>query len=292
RRAGAGRSGTSPRSSGDRALPSGGRGAGSNPAGGTHAQARTAAVPHRAPSTLSVLALGAHSRGSPGWPDDPATVTEARQHPEVFAHKGVGGVAAYQQVIIEKLDRKPAVIGHSFGGPLAQILAGRGLSAATVAIDPAPSRGVLPLPVSALKASAAVLTNPANRRRAVALTYEQFRYGFANAVSEEEAQGLYETYSVAGSGVPIFQAAFANINPRTEAKADNRNPQRGPMLVVSGERDHQVPWAIAKATFDRQQENQNPTEIVEVPGRGHSLTIDAGWQQVAQLSLDFIRRFV
>jgi non-heme chloroperoxidase len=151
-------------------------------------------------------------------------VTEARQHPEVFAHKGVGDVAAYQQVIIEKLDRKPAVIGHSFGGLLAQILAGRGLSAATVVIDPAPSRGVLPLPVSALKASAAVLTNPANRGRAVALTCEQFRYGFANAVSEEEAHGLYETYSVAGSGVPIFQAAFANINPRTEAKADNRNP--------------------------------------------------------------------
>ncbi|MCW2677594.1 MAG: alpha/beta hydrolase [Modestobacter sp.] len=229
---------------------------------------------------------------TPGWPDDPATVAEAHAHPEVFAHKGVGDVAAYQQVIIEKLHRKPAVIGHSFGGLLAQILAGRGLSAATVVIDPAPSRGVLPLPVSALKASAPVLANPANRGRAVTLTFEQFRYGFANAVSEEEAHELYETYSVPGSGVPIFQAAFANINPRTEAKADQHNPERGPMLVVSGERDHQVPWAIARATFDRQQENPNPTEIVEVPGRGHSLTIDAGWQEVAQLSLDFIRRFI
>jgi non-heme chloroperoxidase len=229
---------------------------------------------------------------TPGWPDDPATVEQAHAHPEVFANKTVGDVAAYQQIIIEKLDRKPAVIGHSFGGLLVQILAGRGLSAATVAVDPAPTRGVLPLPASALKASAAVLSNPANRHRAVALTFEQFQFGFANAVSEDEAHQLYENFHVAGSGVPIFQAAFANINPRTEAKADNMNPDRGPMLVISGEKDHQVPWAIAEATYKRQAKNPGVTEIVEIPNRGHSLTIDAGWQEVAQTALGFIARFV
>ena len=115
------------------------------------------------------------------------------------------------------------IIGHSFGGLLVQILAGRGLSAATVAIDPAPSRGVLPLPIAALKSSSAVLSNPTNRHKSVTLTFDQFRYGFGNAVTEEEAKELYETYHVAGSGVPVFQAAAANFNPRSELKADNKN---------------------------------------------------------------------
>lgn len=230
---------------------------------------------------------------TPGWPDDPGTVAEAHAHPEVFAGKSVGDVAAYQQMIIEQLERKPVVIGHSFGGLLVQILAGRGMSAATVAIDPAPSRGVLPLPASALKASSAVLSNPANRNRAVALSYDQFRYGFANAVSEDEAHALYETFHVAGSGVPIFQAAFANINPRSETKVDNMTPDRGPMLVISGEKDHQAPYAIAHATYERQAKNADSvTEFVEIPDRGHSLTIDAGWQTVAQTALEFVQRFV
>lgn len=230
---------------------------------------------------------------TPGWPGDPASVADAHEHPEAFAGKGVGDVAAYQQSIIDKLDKKPAIIGHSFGGVLAQILAGRGRSAVTVAIDPAPSRGVLPLPISALKASAPVLTNPANRHRAVTLTFDQFRYGFANAVGEDEAQELYDNYHVAGSGVPIFQAAFANINPGTEVKATMKNADRGPMLIISGEKDHQAPHAIARATYKKQSRNkENHTEFAEIPGRGHSLTIDSGWQQVAQVSLDFITRVV
>ncbi len=230
---------------------------------------------------------------TPGWPDDPASVAEAREHPEAFAGKSVGDVASYQQAVVERLDDKPVIIGHSFGGLLAQILAGRGLAAATVAIDPAPSRGVLPLPPAALKASSAVLGRPANRHRAVTLTYDQFRYGFGNAVSEEEAQELYETYHVAGSGIPVFQAAFANLNPGTDVKADKKNPQRGPMLIISGEKDHQVPFAISHATYKKQSKNvDHVTEFREIPGRGHSLTIDNGWQEVAQVALDFVSRFV
>ena len=229
---------------------------------------------------------------TPGWPNDPPTVEAARADPDVFAGKSVGDVAAYQQTVIEKLDKKPAIIGHSFGGLLVQILAGRGLAAATVAIDPAPSRGVLPLPAAALKSASAVLTNPANRHRAVAWTFDQFRYGFANALSEEEAKEVYETYHVAGSGIPIFQAAFANINPRSETKADNKNPDRGPMLIIGGELDHQAPWAITEATYKRQRKNTSTTEVVEIANRGHSLTIDHGWEEVAQTALDFIARFV
>jgi len=229
---------------------------------------------------------------TPGWPDDPETVEEANAHPEVFAKKTVGQVADHYDEIIRELDKKPAVIGHSFGGLLAQIIAGRGLSAASVAIDPAPFRGVLPLPLSALKSSSPVLSNPANRNRAIPLTYDQFRFGFANAVSEEEAKELYETYAVPAPGAPLFQAATANLNPWTEAKVDSKNPERGPLLIISGEKDNTVPWAIANASFKKQKHNEGVTEIVEIPGRGHALTIDSGWREVADTALAFVKRFV
>ena len=226
------------------------------------------------------------------WPDDPETVKEANEHPEVMAGKTVGQVADHLAELIGALTRKPAIVGHSFGGLLTQILAGRGLSAASVAIDPAPFRGVLPLPISALRSSAPILSNPANRNRAVPLTYDQFRYGFANAVGEEEARELYETFAVPAPGAPLFQAATANLNPWTEAKVDTENPDRGPLLIISGEKDHTVPWSIANASYKKQQHNKNVTEITEIKDRGHALTIDHGWQEVADTALSFVRRYV
>ncbi|MDX6524962.1 MAG: hypothetical protein QOI43_473 [Gaiellales bacterium] len=228
---------------------------------------------------------------TPGWPDDPDTVEEAKAHPEVFAHKTVGQVADHFGELIGKLTKKPAVMGHSFGGLLTQIVAGRGLAKVSVAIDPAPFRGVLPLPISALKSASPVLGNPANRNRAVPLTYEQFRYAFANAVPEAEAKELYEQFAVPASGAPLFQAAAANLNPWTEAKVKTKNPDRGPLLIISGERDHVVPWAIANASFKRQKRNVGVTEIVEIKGRGHALTIDSGWREVADTALAFVKRF-
>ena len=228
----------------------------------------------------------------PGWPDDPDTVAEANARPEVFAGKSVGQVADHFCDLIGKLERKPAVIGHSFGGLISQISAGRGLSTATVAIDPAPFRGVLPLPFSSLRAASAVLGNPANYHRAVPLTYDQFRYAFANAVTEAEARELYETFAVPAPGEPLFQAAAANLNPWTEVKVDTANPSRGPLLIISGEKDHTVPWAIANASYQQQAKHPTAvTEIVEIPGRGHSLTIDSGWREVAETALAFVRRF-
>jgi non-heme chloroperoxidase len=229
---------------------------------------------------------------TPGWPDDPDTVAQAKAHPEVFANKSVGDVADHFEDVIRGLKKKPAVIGHSFGGLLTQIIACRGLSAVSVAISPAPFRGVLPLPISALKSASPVLGNPANRNRAVPLTYEQFRYGFANAVSEDEAKQLYDAYAVPAPGAPLFQAATANLNPWTEAKVNSKNPDRGPLLVISGEKDHTVPWAIANASYKKQKRNEGVTEIVEVKDRGHALTIDSGWREVADTALAFVKRFV
>jgi non-heme chloroperoxidase len=229
---------------------------------------------------------------TPGWPDDPETVAEAKAHPEVFANKTVGQVADHYAAVIDKLTVPPAVIGHSFGGLLTQMIAGRGLAAVSVAIDAAPFRGVLPLPISALRAASPVLTNPANRHRAVPLTYEQFRYAFANAVSEDEAKELYATFAVPAPGAPLFQAAAANLNPWSEAKVDTENPKRGPMLIVSGEKDHTVPRAIAEASYHKQKRNPDVTEFVEIAGRGHALTIDSGWREVADTALAFVQRFV
>jgi pimeloyl-ACP methyl ester carboxylesterase len=229
---------------------------------------------------------------TPVWPDDPETVEQARAKPEVFAKKTLGQIADHTAEVIGKLTKKPAVMGHSTGGLLAQIIAGRGLSAATVAIDPGPFRGVLPLPISALRSAMPVLGNPLNRGRAVTLTLDQFKYGWANALSEEEAKQLYETYHVAAPGVALIQMATANLNPWTEAKVDTRNPDRGPLLIIGGEKDHTVPWAIANASFKRQRRNKGVTEIKKIPNRGHSLTIDSGWREVADTALAFVKRSV
>ena len=229
---------------------------------------------------------------APDWPDDPETIEEARANPDVLAKKTLKQVADHTTEIIDALDKKPVVMGHSTGGLLAQILAGRGLSAATVAIDPGVFRGVLPLPASVLKGVGPFLVNPRTRGRAITLTFDQFKYGWTNALDENEAKRLYDTYHVAGSGIALAQMGNANLNPWTESKVDTRNPDRGPLLILDGEKDHTVPWAIANAAYKRQKRNPSVTEIKQMPNRGHSLTIDHGWPEVAQTALDFVQRFV
>jgi non-heme chloroperoxidase len=225
------------------------------------------------------------------WPDDPETVEAARANPEAFAGKGIAQVADHVAELIGQLERKPAVVGHSFGGLMAQIVAGRGLTVAAVAIDPAPFRGVLPLPISALRSAFPVLGNPLNRGRAISLTFDQFRYGWANALEEGEARELFDTFMVAAPGKPLFQAAMANLNPLTEGKVDTKNPDRGPLLIISGEKDHTVPHAITHASYKRQQHNPGETEFDELANRGHALVIDSGWREVADTTLAFVQRF-
>src|SRR4051812_21612313 len=233
-----------------------------------------------------------YSPVTPSWPDDPETIDEARANPDVFAKKTLRQIADHTAGVIGKLNKKPAVIGHSTGGLLTYMIADRGLSAASVAIEPGPFRGVLPLPISALRSAGPVLRNPLNRNRAVTLTLDQFRYGWANALSDEEGKQLYETYHVAAPGVALMQMANANVNPFTEAKVDPKNPERGPLLIIDGEKDHTVPWAIANAAYKKQRSNESVTEIEKIPNRGHSLTIDSGWREVADKALAFVKRFV
>jgi non-heme chloroperoxidase len=228
---------------------------------------------------------------TPDWPDDPETVDEARAKPDVLARKTLRQIADHTSEIINALDEKPVVMGHSTGGLLAQMLAGRGLAAATVAIDPGVFRGVLPLPASVLKGVGPFLVDPRTRRRAITLTFDQFTYGWANALDEKEARELYDRFHVAGSGIALVQMGNANLNPWTEARVDTRNLDRGPLLIIEGEKDHTVPWAIANAAYRRQRRNPAVTEIVKIPNRGHSLTIDHGWREVAQTALDFVKRF-
>src|SRR3954465_7230777 len=228
----------------------------------------------------------------PDWPDDPSTVEDARKNPDVFARKTLKQIAHHTSQVIDGLDKKPAVMGHSTGGLLAQIIADRGQSAATVAIDPGPFRGVLPLPISSLRAAGPVLKNPLNKGRAVTLTLDQFKYGWANALTGEEAKQLYETYHVAAPGVALMQMANANVNPFTTAKLDPKNPDRAPLLIIAAEKDHTVPWAIANGAYKKQKQNKSVTEIAKIPNRGHSLTIDNGWREVAEKALAFVKRFV
>ena len=229
---------------------------------------------------------------TPDWPDDPETVEVARAEPEVLAHKTLKQVADHTTTIMTALDKKPVVMGHSTGGLLAEMLAGKGLSAATVAIDPGVFRGVLPLPLSALRSAGPFLIDPRNRGRALTLTFDQFRYSWTNNLDEEEAMELYDKFHVAASGISLAQMGNANLNPWTEAKVNTKNPDRGPLLIIEGEKDHTVPWAIAKAAYDRQKHNPGVTEIVKIPNRGHSLTIDHGWREVAETALAFVKRFV
>jgi non-heme chloroperoxidase len=228
---------------------------------------------------------------TPDWPDDPPTVEQARAEPEVLGGKSLKQVADHTAEVIAALSTKPVVMGHSTGGLVAQMLAGQGLSAATVAIDPGVFRGVLPLPFSVLKGVGPFLLDPRTRGRAITLTLDQFKYGWANALDQAEAEELYEKYHVAGSGQALVQMGNANVNPATEAKVDTSNPDRGPLLIIDGEKDHTVPWAIAHAAYNRQRRNPGVTEIVKMSNRGHSLTIDHGWREVAQTALDFVKRY-
>lgn len=227
---------------------------------------------------------------APEWPGIGATVDQARAHPEAMAGTGVAEVADHYAGIIGKLPAAPVVVGHSFGGLIAQNLLGRGLAKAAVAIDAAPIRGVLALPLSALKVAFVALRNPANRFRAVSLTPDEFRYGFANAVSEGEAADLYERWSIPAPARPLFQAAFANFNPRAATKVATRNSTRGPLLLMAGEKDHTVPPAITRGTLKLYRGSGAVTELKEMPGRGHSLTIDSGWREVADASLGWLRQ--
>jgi pimeloyl-ACP methyl ester carboxylesterase len=230
-----------------------------------------------------------YTPSAPGWPGEPDTVEEARANPASIADHGIDDVVEHYAKIIAELDGLPILIGHSFGGMIAQKLLGQNLAAAAVAIDAAQIKGVLPLPLSALRATLPVFRNPANKHKAVSLTAEQFRYAFGNAVSEQESQELFERWAVPAPGKPLFEAAAANFNPHSPAKVDTANDSRGPLLLITGGRDHTVPESVTRATLKQYRHSDAVTDIQDFPDRAHSLTIDSGWRDVATASLSWLK---
>jgi pimeloyl-ACP methyl ester carboxylesterase len=234
---------------------------------------------------------GGHAPVMADWPGDPDTVAQARENPDALAKNTIGSIVDHTTEVIGALNKKPALVGHSFGGMFTQLVAGRGLSAASVAIDPAPFRGVLGLPISTLRSALPILRNPLNRGKAKSLSFEQFQYGWTNAIDDEkEARRLYDEFHVPGPATVLMQGGNANLNPMSDAKVDTKNPERGPLLLISGDADHTVPPSLVKAEFKKQQRNPAVTELKSIPNRGHSLTIDDGWEEVAMAALDFVKR--
>jgi pimeloyl-ACP methyl ester carboxylesterase len=238
---------------------------------------------------MDVFRDAGYETSAPGWPGEPDSVEGARTTPESVAGKGINDVIDHYTQLLEALPAKPIVIGHSFGGLIAQRLLTAGSAAAAVAIDPAPIRGVIFLPPSALKVASIALRNPANRNRAISLTAEQFRYGFANAVSADEAAALYERWAIPSPGRPLFEAAAANLHPHSPAKVDTRNADRGPLLVTAGGKDHTVPPAVSRATVRLYGKSHAVTDLRQFPDRGHSLTIDSGWREIADACFTWLK---
>ena len=227
---------------------------------------------------------------APGWPGDPETVELARANPEALAGHGINEVTEHYARIIDTLPALPILIGHSFGGMIAEKLLGENLGRAAIAIDAAQIKGVLPLPLSSLRSTLPVFKNPANAHRAVSLTAEQFRYSFSNAVSAEESDELYGQWSIPAPGKPLFEAAAANFSPNSPAEVETDNDDRGPLLLVMGGKDHTVPEAITKSTLKQYRGSSARTDLVEFKDRGHSLTIDSGWRGVADECLSWLAK--
>jgi len=230
-----------------------------------------------------------YDASAPGWPGDPESVELARADPEAIADHGIDDVVAHFAEVIAGLPAKPILVGHSFGGMIAQRLLGEDLAAAAVAIDAAQIKGVLPLPLSALRATLPVFKNPANKHRAVSLTAEQFRFAFGNAIPAEESDALFERWAIPAPGKPLFEAAAANFNPHSPAKVDTANAGRGPLLLIMGGQDHTVPEAVTKATLKQYRHSEATTDLLEFSDRAHSLTIDHGWREVADACLSWLK---
>lgn len=231
-----------------------------------------------------------YDTSAPGWPGEPDTVEAARANPDALADEGIEDIVEHYRAVIGRLARKPILVGHSFGGLFVEKLLGEDLAVAAIAIDAAQIKGVLRTPLSALRATLPVFKNPANKHRTVTLTPDQFRYAFGNAVSEEESNQLYDRWAVPGPARPLFEAAMANFSLHAPSRVATENAERGPLLLIMGGEDHTVPESITKATAKKYRHSPAETDTIEFTDRGHSLTIDGGWREVADASLTWLEK--
>jgi pimeloyl-ACP methyl ester carboxylesterase len=227
---------------------------------------------------------------APGWPGVTDTVEAARANPDSIANHGIDDVTSHYTAIIKSLPTKPILIGHSFGGMIAEKLLGQDLAAAAIAIDAAQIKGVLPLPLSSLRSTLPVFRNPANKHLAVSLTADQFRYSFGNAIDPGESDALYQRWAIPAPGRPLFEAAAANFSLHSPAKVNTTIDNRGPLLLIMGGQDHTVPEAITKSTLKQYRHSHAINDLIEFPDRGHSLTIDHGWRDVATACLGWLEK--
>jgi pimeloyl-ACP methyl ester carboxylesterase len=226
---------------------------------------------------------------APGWPGEPDSIEELRQHPELVANSSIDDITAHYTKIIKSLNTDPVIVGHSFGGLIAEKLIGEGIGVAAVAIDPAQIKGVLPLPIAQLRSALPALANPANLRKSVALTKKQFKFGFGNELSDEASDELFEKWAIPSAARPLFEAATANFSLHSQAKVNTANETRGPLLLISGLEDHTVPDVSTRSTLKQYRHSSALTEFEQFEGRGHSLTIDSGWREVAEAILQWVK---
>jgi pimeloyl-ACP methyl ester carboxylesterase len=239
---------------------------------------------------IDTFAAAGHEAIAPGWPGEAETAEETRRNPDAQAGVGIEQVADAYATAARTFDTPPVLVGHSFGGLIAQKLLGRGVGAAAVAISPAPMKGVLALPLAQLRSSAPVLGNPTNRSKAKGLTKQQYKYAFGNLLTEEESGELYDRTAIPSPARPLFEAAVANFSPRSPAMVEVGNSHRGPLLVVAASDDHTVPASSSRASYRRYHSSTAVTELKELEGRGHSLTLDHGWAEVADVVLGWLHQ--
>jgi len=235
-----------------------------------------------------LFAAAGYEAVAPGWPGDGDTVEATRANPDSVANHGIDDVTNHYAKIIDGLPARPVLIGHSFGGLIAEKLLGMDRGSAAVAIDAAQIKGVLQLPLSQLRGTLSIFANPANKHKAVSLTAKEFRYSFGNALSDDESNALYDQWTIPSPARPLFEAASAAFSPHSPAEVDTANEDRGPLLLTMGGKDHTVPEAITKSTLKQYRHSHAVTDLVEFADRGHSLTIDSGWREVAEACLAWL----
>lgn len=227
---------------------------------------------------------------APGWPGDSPTVDATRRDPAAVANHGIDEITASYLSVIDGLGTRPVVIGHSFGGLIAQKILASGYASAAVAVDPGQIKGVKPVPLAQIRSGFPVLSKPGNKKRAVSLTRKQFEYAFGNAIPRSESDALFDRWAIPGPGKPLFEASTANFSKTSPAAVDTKKNDRGPLLIIGGGKDHTVPEVVAKAAYKLYAGSSATTDYKSFPDRGHSLVFDHGWSEIADYTLTWLRR--